>query len=130
MDKLISDRAAVEISCKVKDILRMYHIDDWQSEPDHQQQNFSEIRYATIKRYVNVILDRTGAPANLWFLCLKYVCYLLNRLSTATLLTTKHLNMLPLVQFLMSVPSCTIISTNLFTSEPLIPISPLKAGNV
>jgi hypothetical protein len=85
MDKLISDRAAVEISHKVKDILRMYHIDDWQSEPYHQQQNFSEIRYATIKRYVNVILDRTGAPPNLWFLCLKYVCYLLNRLATALL---------------------------------------------
>jgi hypothetical protein len=34
--KVISDRAQVEISNKVKDILCTYHISDWQSEP-HQQ---------------------------------------------------------------------------------------------
>jgi len=33
MDKLISDRTQVEVSRKVKDILRTYMIDDWQSEP-------------------------------------------------------------------------------------------------
>ena len=33
MDKLVSDRAQVEISKKVIDILRAYCIDGWQSEP-------------------------------------------------------------------------------------------------
>ena len=33
MDKLISDRAQVEISAKTQDVLHMYAIDDWQSEP-------------------------------------------------------------------------------------------------
>ena len=33
MDKLISDRAQVEISKRVLDILRALFIDDWQSEP-------------------------------------------------------------------------------------------------
>ena len=37
MDKLISDRAQVEITGRVKDILRAYVIGNWCSEP-HQQQ--------------------------------------------------------------------------------------------
>ena len=37
--KLISDRAQVEIGKKVKDILRILCIDDWQSEPHKQFQN-------------------------------------------------------------------------------------------
>ena len=85
MDKLISDSAKSEISNKVLDILRAYCIDDWQSEPHHQHQNFAERRYQTIKRLVNTIMDRTGAPAKTWLLCLQYVCYLLNRLSSPTL---------------------------------------------
>jgi len=42
MDKLISDRAQVETSKKVQDILRALIIDDWQSEPHHQHQNFAK----------------------------------------------------------------------------------------
>ena len=33
MDKLVSNQAQLEISNKVVDILRNYHIDDWQSLP-------------------------------------------------------------------------------------------------
>ena len=39
MNKLISDSAKKEISHKIKDILRAYNINDWQSEPHHQNQN-------------------------------------------------------------------------------------------
>ena len=42
MDKLISDSVKNEISHKVKDILRAYNINDWQSEPYHQNQNPAE----------------------------------------------------------------------------------------
>ena len=42
MSKLISDFAQVEISNKVKDILRMYHSSRWHSEPFHQTQVPSE----------------------------------------------------------------------------------------
>ena len=38
MDKLISDSAKNEISHKVKDILRAFNINDWQSGPYHQNQ--------------------------------------------------------------------------------------------
>ena len=85
MDKLISDRAQVEISKKVKDILRAYRIEDYQSEPHHQHQNFAENRYSTIKRWVNTIMNRTHAEPGLWLLCLTYVCYLLNRVASPAL---------------------------------------------
>jgi hypothetical protein len=72
--KLISDRAQVEISNKVEDILFTYHISDW----DQQHQNPAERRYQTVKRVANVVLDRTGLPAYLWLLCLQYVCFILS----------------------------------------------------
>ena len=44
MNKLISDRAQVEVGRKVKDILRALVIGNWQSEPHQQQQNPAERR--------------------------------------------------------------------------------------
>ena len=85
MDKLISDSAKNEISHKVKDILRAYNINDWQSEPYHQNQNPAEWRYRTIKAWTNTIMNRTGAPAHCWLVTLQYVCYILNHISTASL---------------------------------------------
>jgi hypothetical protein len=76
--KLISDSAQVIIGNKVQDILRTLCIDSWQSEPHQQHQNAAERRYQTIKRAANRVLDRTGAPAYTWLLCLQYVCFLLN----------------------------------------------------
>ena len=83
MDNLISDSANNEISHKVKDILRAYNINDWQSEPYHQNQNPAEWRYRTIKARANTIINWTGAPAHCWLLTLPYVCYILNHVSTA-----------------------------------------------
>jgi hypothetical protein len=77
-NKLISDSAQVIIGNKVQDILRTLCIANWQSEPYQQHQNAAERRYQTIKGSANRLLDRTGAPANTWLLCLQYVCYLLN----------------------------------------------------
>ena len=42
MSQLSSDYAHVEISNKVKDILRMYHSSSWHFEPYDQNQNPSE----------------------------------------------------------------------------------------
>ena len=82
MDKLISDRAQVEVSDKVRDILRAYLIDDWQSEPHHQHQNYAERRIQMLKAYTNTVLDCTGAPASTWLLCLDYVSFVLNHLAS------------------------------------------------
>ena len=84
MDKLISDSAKNEISHKVKDILRTYNINDWQSESYHQNQNPAEGWYRTIKAWANTIMNRTSAPAHCWLLILKYVCYILNHVSAAS----------------------------------------------
>ena len=88
MDKLLSDSAKTEISHKVMDILygnvmdnlRACHISNWHSEPYHQHQNPSEWRYRTIKSWTNTVMNRSGAPANCWLLCLIHVCYLLNHI--------------------------------------------------
>ena len=78
MDKLISDRAQVEVSNKVLDILRAMFIGDWQSKPYNQQQNPAERRYQDVKKYTIILLDRTGAPAYTWLLAIMYVCFILN----------------------------------------------------
>ena len=81
MDKLLSDSAKTEISNKVMDILRAYHNSNWHSEPYHQNQNPAEWRYRTIKSWTNTVMNRSGAPANCWLLCLIYVCYLLKHIA-------------------------------------------------
>ena len=83
MDKLLSDSAKTEISNKVMDILRAYHISNWHSEPYHQNRNPTEWRYKTVKSWTNTVMNRSGAPANCWLLCLIYVCYLLNHIACA-----------------------------------------------
>ena len=85
MSKLISDYAQVEISNKVRDILRIYHSISCHSEPYHQNQNPSEWHYRTIKAWTNTILNRTGAPANCWLLCMSCMCCLLNHISCESL---------------------------------------------
>ena len=78
MSKLISDYAQVEISNKVKDILRMYHRSR-HSEPYQQNQNPSEWQYRTIKAWINTILNRTGEHLVTvgYFVCAICVIYLI-----------------------------------------------------
>ena len=83
MDKLLSDSAKTEISNKV--ILAAYHISNLYSKPYDQNQNPAEWKYRTIKSWTNTVMNRSGAPANCWLLCLIYVCYLLNHISWAAL---------------------------------------------
>ena len=85
MDKLRSDSAKTEISNKVMDIHRAYHISNWHSEPYHQNQNPAEWRYRTIKSWTNTVMNRSGAPANCLLLYLIYVCYLLNHIACTAL---------------------------------------------
>ena len=83
--KLVSDRAQVEISGRVKDILRSLIIGDWQSEPHQQHQNPAERKYQDVKRMANTIMDRTGSPPTTWLLALMYVCFVLNFTASASL---------------------------------------------
>ena len=85
MDKLLSDSAKTEISKKVMDIVRAYHISNWHSEPYHQNQNPAEWWYRTIKSWTNTVMNRSGAPANCWLLCMIYVHYILNHTACGAL---------------------------------------------
>jgi hypothetical protein len=107
MDSLLSDSAQVEISNKVKTILRNLFIRSWQSELYKQQQNPAERRFKTVKRVNNNVLDRTGVPAYTWLLCLMYVCYVLNRTYNETIngipltvATGQQADISPLLNFL------------------------------
>jgi hypothetical protein len=63
----------------------MYAIKDFQCEPHHQHQNFAERQIQEVKKRCNILMDRSGSPASYWLLCAKYVVYLLNRTSLASL---------------------------------------------
>ncbi len=83
--KLISDHAQLEISNKVKQILRHLFIDGWQSEAYHQHQNFAEYTYQDVKHIANRLLDHTDTPPSLWLMALKYTAYLLNHTASQAL---------------------------------------------
>ena len=86
MDKLLSDSAKTEISKKVMDILRAYHISNWHFEPYHQTQNPAEWRYRIIKSCTSAVMNRSGAPPICWLLCMIYVCYyILNHIACGAL---------------------------------------------
>ena len=56
-----------------------------ESEPYHQHQNKAEQHYGVVKKYINTLMNLTGAPAHSWLLCLVYVCNLINAMASAVL---------------------------------------------
>ena len=125
MTKLISDRAQVEISNKVQDILRNLIIGDWQSEPHQQHQNPAERRYQDVKRVTNTMMDRTGTPPSLWLLALMHVCFILNFTANSsigdaipmTVLTGTTHDISPLLQFDWYEPVYYMANESGFPSE-------------
>ena len=79
-----SDNAKAACGNAMKDIARMYNIDDRQSEPHHQHQNYAERRIQDVKNLTNNIMDRTGTPKEFWLLCMLYVIFLLNHMINET----------------------------------------------
>jgi hypothetical protein len=84
-NRILSNRGQAIISHKVEDILCTLCINKWRSEPHLHHQNYAERRYHTINNSTNRILDHTGAPAHVWLLCFKYICYLLSHMYTTTI---------------------------------------------
>ena len=85
MTTLITDGSRYEISKKVTDLLSSLFIKQHESEPYHQHQNKAEQRYGVVKRYINTLMNLTGAPALCWLLCMLYVCHLLNATASPAL---------------------------------------------
>ena len=85
MTTLITDGGKYEISKKLADLLRSLFIKQYESEPYHQHQNKAAQRYGVMKRYINALMNLTGAPAHCWLLCMLYVCSLLNATASPAL---------------------------------------------
>jgi hypothetical protein len=79
---LKSDNVKSELHGKVKDILRLYNIDNAQSEPHYQHQNQAESKIQDIKQSINNTMDHVRCPAQGWLLCaiftLMLFCHLPN----------------------------------------------------
>ena len=85
MNRLVSDNARAQISARVKEILRTFCIDDWQSEPYKGNQNFAERAWKDSKTRTNNLLNMSGAPPELWLQALMYVCYIQNHTAVPSL---------------------------------------------
>ena len=83
--RMLADSISYHSSHQVLDYLRILWIQLWFSEAYHQHQNPFERRYQTFKRIINRTMERTSTPPELWFLCMCYVAYVMNRVSDPTL---------------------------------------------
>jgi len=84
-DGIFSDNAGEETSKAVKQILRYFAIDDMQSEPGNQWQNYAERQIQELKKMSNLFMDRSGCPPAFWLLCLLFCITLLNHLALESL---------------------------------------------
>ena len=109
MKQIISDSAREETtSARVKEILRTLVIDDWQSEPNYQHQNFAEHRWQHIKRHVNWYMNWRNVDPGMWLECLKWVADIMNHTAEETLgwrpplevLTGRTIDISPFLYFL------------------------------
>ena len=80
-----NDNSKMQTSKAWKDILRQYNISASTTEPHHPWQNYAERKIQDIKSLSKIMMDRTGAPENLWFHALSYAAYIKNRVADASL---------------------------------------------
>ena len=85
MDKLISDSAKYETSKRVLEVLRNLCIDDWQSEPHYQHQNFAEHGWKFLKRNVIWMMNYRNVDRDCWFLCMEWVADVMNHTAEKSL---------------------------------------------
>ena len=90
------DNANEEDSEAVKRLNRQYLVKDEFTEPGHPQQNPVEMNAIKwLKTHVQILLDRTNAPASLWLQAAKYLAQVHNHTAKETLrweipLTVRH----------------------------------------
>ena len=78
MDQLVSDSAKVEISARVTEILNIFGIKDYQSEPYNKNQNFAERVWQQVQEMSNRLLNMGDCPNDLWLAALEYACFIIN----------------------------------------------------
>ena len=85
MDVLITDSARVETSARVKDVLRSLVIQDWQSEPHYQHQNFAEHRWKHFKRNLQWYMNFRNVDPDAWLLCGQWIADVMNHTAEKSL---------------------------------------------
>ena len=85
MITLTSDGGTYDISKGVTDLLHSLFIQDFKSEPYHQQQNKVKNRFGHAKHYPKTVMNTSGCPACSWLFCLQYICVVLNYLASLPL---------------------------------------------
>ena len=85
MITLTSDGGTYDISKGITDLLHSLFIQDFKSEPYHQQQNKVKNRFGHAKHYPKTVMNTSGCPACSWLFCLQYICVVLNYLASLPL---------------------------------------------
>ena len=76
---LCRDNAKSENSTAIKNLHCDLIVTDQFTEPHHPQQNPAErgaVKF--IKQHVELLMNLSGSPANLWALCAEYTCHINN----------------------------------------------------
>ena len=84
-EQLSADDAKVYKSSKIMNYCRDLYISLWQSEADHQNQNYQENVWETLKNGCNRLLDFTNAPRSWWLLALLLYSFTWNHTVDANL---------------------------------------------
>ena len=75
---MMSDNAKAELYGRMQDLMRLYEIDDRQSEPHYQHQNPAERKIQDVKKNMDNVMDRVGCPARWWLLAALFVMAITN----------------------------------------------------
>ena len=85
MITLTRDGGTYDISKGVTNLPHSLFIQDFKSEPYHQQQNKFKNRFGHAKHYPKTVMHTSGCPACSWLFCLQYICVVLNYLASLPL---------------------------------------------
>ena len=85
MITLTSDGGTYDISKGATDLLHSLFIQDFKSEPYHQQQNKVKNCFGHAKHYPKTVMNTSGCPACSWLFCLQCICVVLNYLASIPL---------------------------------------------
>ena len=69
----------------IQNVMSVSHAKRNISSHDSSRKIHIHQRYGVVKRYINTLMNLTGAPAHCWLLCMLYVCSLLNATASPAL---------------------------------------------
>jgi hypothetical protein len=86
------DNTKSEMSQRVKDVHRDLIIADQWTEPHSPWKNTAELNdLKYLKSHAQVLMDRTGAPDNLWFVAQDYLAHVHNLIANRQLNSTRSI---------------------------------------